>query len=85
MVDIPGEFLITDMDEDFIIVLLVILMEMMVKTEPIVYQNFVAIENVRAVLYVELHKSLYGFMRSAILFYEKLVSELNTIGFISNT
>ena len=34
------------------------------------------------VLYIKLQKALYGYLRSVILFYEKLVSDLNSRGFI---
>eukprot|EP00804_Cyclotella_cryptica_P012627 CCRYP_016918-RB/>CCRYP_016918-RB protein AED:0.45 eAED:0.45 QI:0/-1/0/1/-1/0/1/0/80 len=36
------------------------------------------------VLYVELYKSLYGLMRSALLFYKKLKKELEEYGMVMN-
>ena len=54
VVDIPGAFLTTYMDNDFIMVMQVILVELMAKTEPSIYQIFVPIENGRTVLYVKL-------------------------------
>ena len=35
-------------------------------------------------LYVKLNKALYGMLRSALLFYNKLVSELKELGFVLN-
>ena len=81
VVEIPGALLTTDINKDIIMVLKGILAEIMVKTKPIIYWIFVMIENKQTVLYVKLQKSLYGCLRSAILFYEKLVSDLNTRGF----
>ena len=84
MVDIPGEFLTTDMDKGIIMLLLGRLAELKVNTEPSIYQKFFMIENGWTVLYVKLQKVLYQFLRSALLFFEKLVSDLNSIGFIIN-
>ena len=56
----------------------------MVMTEPSIYQNFVMIENGRTVLYVKLQKAIYRCLRSALLFYEKLLSDLKSKGFIIN-
>ena len=56
----------------------------MVKTKPKIYRKCVTIKNRRTVLYVKLQKSLYGCLRSALLFYEKLVADLNSIGLIIN-
>ncbi len=35
-------------------------------------------------LYIQLEKALYGMMKSALLFYQKLVTDLQSIGFILN-
>ena len=56
----------------------------MVKTEPSIYQKSVMIENGRTFLYIKLKKAIYWCLRSALLIYEKLVSYLNSIGFIIN-
>ena len=56
----------------------------MVKAKPMIYQKFVTIENGLMVLYVKLHKALYSFLISAVLFNKKLVSYLNSIWFIVN-
>ena len=56
----------------------------MVNTELSIYQNFVTVENRWTTLYVKFQKALYGCLRSALLFYEKLVSYLKSILFIIN-
>jgi hypothetical protein len=43
----------------------------MVKTNPKLYRQYVILEKGKSVLYLR----LYGMMKSALLFYQKLVSE----------
>jgi hypothetical protein len=43
---------------------------------PKLYQQDVILEKGKSVLYLRLQKALYGMMKSALLFYRKLVSEL---------
>ena len=90
-VDIPGAFLHADnkdcviMKMDYIIMKMVgTLAELMVKTNPKLYQQYVILENGRSVLYLQLQKALYGMMKSALLFYRKLVLELQEMGFEIN-
>jgi hypothetical protein len=61
-----------------------LLAELMVKTDPKIYQKYVTIEKGRQVLYLRLQKALYGMMKSALLFYRKLVKELKEKGFEIN-
>ncbi len=42
------------------------------------------LEKGKSVLYLCLQKALYGMMKSALLFYRKLVSELQDVGFKIN-
>jgi hypothetical protein len=60
------------------------LAELMVKTNPKLYQQYVLLEKGRSVLYLQLQKALYGMMKSTLLFYRKLVSELQEMGFEIN-
>jgi hypothetical protein len=84
MVDIPGAFLRAD-NKDYVIMKMVgTLAELMVKTNPKLYQQYVILEKVRSVLYLRLQKALYGMMKSTLLFYRKLVSELQEMGFKIN-
>jgi hypothetical protein len=56
----------------------------MVKTNPKMYRQYVVLEKGRSVLYLQLQKAMYGMMKSALLFYRKLVSELKKMGFDIN-
>ncbi len=58
--------------------------ELMVKTNPKLYRQYVILEKGRSVLYLRLQKALYGMMKRALLFYRKLVSELQEMGFEMN-
>jgi hypothetical protein len=60
------------------------LAELMVKTNPKMYRQYVILEKGKSVLYLRLQKALYGMMKSALLFYRKLVSELREMGFVIN-
>jgi hypothetical protein len=72
-IDIPGLFLHAD-NEDYIIMKMIgTLAELMVKTNPKLYRKYVVIEKGCSVLYLRLQKALYGMMKSALLFYRKLV------------
>jgi hypothetical protein len=49
----------------------------MVKAAPNIYIKYIALDaNNQPILYVKLQKALYGCLRSALLFYEKLVRDL---------
>ncbi len=83
-IDIPGEFLHAD-NEDYVIMKMVgMLAKLMVKTNPKKYRQYIVLEKGRSVLYLQLQKALYGMMKSALLFYRKLVSELKEMGFEIN-
>jgi hypothetical protein len=84
MIDIPGAFLHAD-NKDYVIMKMVgMLAKLMVKTNPKMYRQYVVLEKGRSVLYLRLQKALYGMMKSALLFYRKLVSELKKMGFEIN-
>ncbi len=83
-VDILETFLHAD-NKDYVIMKMVgMLAELMVKTNPKLYRQYVILEKGRSVLYLRLQKVLYGMMKSALLFYRKLVSELQEMGFEIN-
>ena len=84
VVDIPGEYLSAYMDNEVHIVFRGKLAEMMVMANPKLYQPFVSYEIGKPVLYVRLQKALYGCLKSALLFYEKLVGDLEAYGFKIN-
>ena len=54
----------------------------MVKTYPNINQKFV--KKKRQVIYLRLQIALYGMMKSALLFYKKLIKELKEMGFEIN-
>jgi len=67
-IDIPGAFLHAD-NEDYVIMKMVgTLAELMVKTNPKLYRQYVILEKGKSVLYLRLKKALYGMMKSALLF-----------------
>ena len=82
--DIPGAYLIADMDDEVHVVFRGTLAEMMVMVNPALYRPFVSYEKVKPVLYVRPQKSLYGCLKSALLFYEKLVGDLEAYSFKIN-
>jgi hypothetical protein len=83
-IDIPGAFLHAD-NEDYVIMKMVgMLAELMVKTNPKMYRQYIVLEKGKSVSYLQLQKALYGMMKSVLLFYRKLVSELKEMGFEIN-
>ena len=85
IMDIPGAFLQAENDEFVLMLLRGKLAEMMVKVDPELYQKYVIMSpKGQPMLYVKLNKALYGLLRSALLFYKKLVSELIEMGFVLN-
>jgi hypothetical protein len=62
-----------------------ILAESMVKVAPKLYQKFVTTNaKGKTVLYVQLEKAVYGMMKSAVFFYQKLVADLTSTGYTIN-
>jgi hypothetical protein len=83
--DIPGAFLHADSDEDITMILKGRLAELMVQVAPNLYRKYISIDRKgTAVLYVKMQKAIYGLLRSALLFYRKLVTDLEGSGFVLN-
>ncbi len=62
-----------------------ILAELMVKVAPSMYHKYVTTNaNGKPVLYIQLEKVVHGMMKSALLFYQKLIADLQSIGFEIN-
>jgi hypothetical protein len=79
--DILGAFLHMDVDKDIVMVLKGRLAELMVQVAPNLYRKFITIDKKgMAILYVKTQKALYGLLRSALLFYRKLVANLEGVG-----
>ncbi len=83
--DIPGAFLQADNPDYILMHLNGILAELMVKIAPHMYRTFVTTNaKGKPVLYVQLEKAVYGMMKSALLFYSKLVADITSVGFSIN-
>ncbi len=83
--DVPGDFLQAD-NPDFVLMRLDgIHAELMVRVAPSIYRKYVTNnKNGKPVLYVQLVKADYEMMKSALLFYRKLVADLTSIGYTMN-
>jgi hypothetical protein len=85
IVDVPGAYITAYMDEEVFMCLRGRLAELMVKTAPEIYRKYIYVgPDNKPVLYVKLQKALYGFLRSALLFYLKLLKDLEVNGFKLN-
>ncbi len=60
------------------------LAKLMAKMDPKLYRKYLVNKKGKKVLYLCLQNVLYGMMKRALLFYQKLVSELRLMGFIIN-
>jgi hypothetical protein len=61
------------------------LAELMLQVTLNLYRKYITIDRkVTAILYVKMQKVLYGLLRSALLFYRKLVANLESDGFVLN-
>ena len=77
MLDLPGAYLHTNNDEETIMLLKGKLAELLVQVEPSLYRKYVITSSKgEPMLYVKLHKALYGLLCSALLFYRKLSQQL---------
>ncbi len=83
-IDVPGAFLHASNKDYIVMKINGLLAELMVKMDPKIYRKYITIEKGRQVLYLRLQKALYGMMKSAPLFYRKLIKELKEMGFEIN-
>jgi len=71
--NILGAFLHAESDEDITMVLKGRLAELMVQVALNLYRKYITVDRKgTAILYVKMQKALYGLLRSALLFYNKL-------------
>jgi hypothetical protein len=83
--DILGAFLHAISDEDITMILKGRLAELMVKVAPNLYRKYISVDaKGSAILYIKMQKAIYGLLRIALLFYKKLVSNLESTGFKVN-
>ncbi len=61
-----------------------ILVDILIKMAPHIYADYVCYENGKAVIYVVVLMAIYGMLISALLWYKKFKSDLETIGFVFN-
>ena len=82
--NIPGAFLHAELDED-IMLLQGELAELMVKVNPKMYRPYVTpTKKGEKILYAKMKKAVYRLLCSALLFYLKLVKDLQEYGFTVN-
>ena len=83
-INISGAFLHASNKDYVVMQMNGTLAELMAKTDPKLYRKYLVDKKDKNVLYLRLQKALYCMMKSALLFYQKLVSELRSMGFIIN-
>ena len=84
IVDVPGAFMQADMDEMVHVRFTGEMVEILLNIDYNMYSPYITHEWGEKVLYVELLKALYGTLRAARLFWEKLTSKLQEWGFSLN-
>ena len=83
--DTRGTFLHVDVEEDITRGLYGRLAELMVQVALNLYRKYISANRKgMAILYVKMQKGLYRLLRSALLFYRKLVADLEGGGFKLN-
>ena len=91
-VDIPNAFVQTKLDlkdkqgmkQRVIMKITGNLADLLLKTAPELYEEYVVYEKGQPVIYVLLLKALYGLLLAAVLFYKKLLKDLQSYGFELN-
>jgi Reverse transcriptase (RNA-dependent DNA polymerase) len=84
VVDVPGAFMQADMDSLVHVRFTGKMVDLLVEIDPKMYSTYVIMEKNEKVMYVELLKALYGTMRAARLFWDKLSCKLQEWGFQMN-
>ena len=84
VVDIPNAFVQTKNVDKVIMKMRGKLAELMVLMAPEIYRKAIILEHGKPVLYVRLLGALSGQLKAALLWYKKLVSDLEEKGFVTN-
>ena len=85
ILDIANAFLQAKNDKKIIMLIRGRLVEMMVAVEPSLYLKYVTYSaKVVPMIYVRFSKTLYGMLRAAMLFYNRLSIDLEIMGFEVN-
>ena len=82
--DVPGAFMQADMDELVHVRFTGKMVDLLLEINRDMYEPCVTFERNERVMYVKLLKALYGTLRAARLFWEKLSSKLKEWGFEMN-
>jgi hypothetical protein len=82
--NVPGAFMQVEMDEVVHVRLEGVMVDLLTELDPKKYEPCVITQNEKKVLYVQLMKALYGTMRAALLFWQKLSLTLTSWGFVIN-
>ncbi len=78
--EISGTILHADSDKDITMILKGRLTELMVQVVPNLYRKYISVDRKgMAILYIKMQKAIYGLLRSALIFYRKLVVNLESI------
>jgi hypothetical protein len=73
--NIPGAYLHAASDKDITMILKGRLAELMVQVAPNLYRKYISVDRKgMTILYIKMQKAIYGLLRSALLFYKKLVA-----------
>jgi len=81
--DVAGAYLKADMNDFVLMKLEGVTVDIMLELDPGL-EDFVAVENGKRVLYMQLMKALYGCLQSALLWYKLFSSTLEGLGFEIN-
>ena len=85
VLDVPGAFMQVEMDELVHVRFEGEMVDKLLEIDHDLYAGYVSVENGKKVMYAELLKALYGTLRAARLFWEKLQAKLvNEWGFTPN-
>ena len=89
-VDLPNAFIQTELpemkegDEKIIMKITGVLVDLMVEMDPEIYGPYVVYENGSKMIYVQVLRALYGMLVAALLWYKKLKSDLEELGYEFN-
>ena len=85
VLDVPGTFMQADIDELVHVRFTGEMVRMLLQIDEQMYREYVVIERGEQVMYMELLKALYGTLRAAQLFWQKLSKQLIDVwGFVPN-
>ena len=85
VLDVPGAFMQADIDELVHVRFTGEMVKMLLDIDKEMYSQYVVMERGEMVMYMELLKALYGTLRAARLFWQKLSKQLiDTWGFVRN-